>query len=67
VAEQRCKNWLKSEMEANQEPPKRSNEYLAEAKQKFNVGPRPFRRAWRAAIQETGRNNWQNAGRPKKS
>src|SRR5262249_28718149 len=62
-----CKKWLISEMKANEEKPKPYEAYQNEAKQRFGVGPQPFRRAWREAIRVTGRASWQNPGRPKKS
>jgi hypothetical protein len=62
-----CKKWLISEMKANKEKPKPYEAYQNEAKQRFGVGPQPFRRAWREAIKVTGRASWQNPGRPKKS
>ena len=65
--EKKCKEWLKSEMEAHKEPPKRRQQYLEEAKQRYGVGPRPFRRAWDDAIKETASHHWRNPGRPKKS
>jgi hypothetical protein len=41
-------------MQSNQEPPRRRDDYAAEAKETFGVGPRAFRRAWDAAIATIG-------------
>jgi hypothetical protein len=62
-----CRQWLIDQMQSNQEPAQRRDDYAAEAKERFGVGPRAFRRAWDAAITTTNRFNWKNAGRPKKS
>ncbi|HMF21281.1 MAG TPA: hypothetical protein VKG24_04060 [Pseudolabrys sp.] len=62
-----CRRWLIDEMQSNQEPPQRRDAYAAQAKETFGVGTRAFRRAWDAAVFETKRFNWKNAGRPKKS
>jgi hypothetical protein len=62
-----CRKWLIEQMQSNQEPPQRRDAYAAKAKETFGIGPRAFKRAWDAAVFETKRFNWKNAGRPKKS
>jgi hypothetical protein len=68
VAQQsRCTNWLVKEMRAHKNPPKPKSEYRKEAKDKLSVGPRAFDRSWTDAIKITGRDNWSNPGRKRKS
>jgi hypothetical protein len=64
--EAKCRAWLLEAMLAN--PTRRIKaklEWQKEAKQLFGVTVRPFNRAWRSAIEESG-STWGRAGAPRK-
>jgi hypothetical protein len=60
-----CRQWLASIMEEHESRTKTKDEFLQEAKQKYQVGQRAFNRAWDEASKATGKANWRSPGRPK--
>ena len=66
AAEGRCQKWLADLMRSGNKE-KSKPDYETEAKTKFGVGTRAFRRAWDGAIRETGKTGWGDPGRPPKS
>jgi hypothetical protein len=65
--ENKCEKWLIEQMKVHPVPLKAKSAYLDEAQEKFSVCIRPFNRAWTSAIKATGRLNWSNPGRKRKS
>jgi hypothetical protein len=63
----KCENWLIEQMRGHPDPPEAKGVYREEAKQKFSVGPRAFDHIWAKAKDITGRLNWGNPGRKRKS
>lgn len=57
-----CQSWLVDLMKAG---PKTKNRkaYLKDAQNKFSVSVRSFKKAWKAAIAETGKMAWSKPGR----
>jgi len=61
-----CIEWLISLMEDNNSPTQSKVKYHEDAKEKFNnIGTRAFNRAWSAAIDTTGNENFSKPGRKK--
>jgi hypothetical protein len=59
--ETRCRKWLLEEMAAG-DPKRPKAHYEGEAKRRFSVGPRAFKRAWDDAVAESGNARWSKPG-----
>jgi hypothetical protein len=57
-SEKRCREWLESIMAERQRPDKAKGVYMAQAKEKYCVSDRGFKRAWEQAKANTGATAW---------
>ncbi len=57
-----CQKWLEGLMANKSSSDRPKRDYQSDAKQKFNVGPKPFNRAWANALVKTGNTNWSRPG-----